>query len=97
MSNAGAVPQPSRSAISVAIAGVCLRCETVATITAPTCPAVMPDCAIALPAACTDISATVSSGPAQRRSAIPLRLRIHSSEDSIQFSTSAFGITRTGR
>jgi hypothetical protein len=52
---------------------------------------------MALPAACTDISATLSSGPAQRRSTIPLRDWIHSSEESIQFRTSELGITRTGR
>ncbi len=97
MSKAGALPQPRRSAIWVAIAGVCLRCETVATITPPICSGEIPACAMALPAACTDISATDSSGPAQRRSAIPLRVRIHSSDESIHSRTSALGITRTGR
>ena len=39
MSNAAALPVPSLSAISVATAGVCLKCETVETTTPPICSA----------------------------------------------------------
>jgi 3-oxoacyl-[acyl-carrier-protein] synthase III len=51
----------------------------------------------ATPAAAMDISATVSSGPAQCRVAMPERERIHSSLDSILSTISAFVTTRPGR
>ena len=97
MSNAAGLPAPIRCAISVAMAGVCLKCETVATMTAPICSGVIPASAIALPAASSDISATVSSGPAQCRVAMPERDRIHSSEESMCLRISSLGTTRVGR
>lgn len=65
MSNAAGLPAPILSAISVATAGVCLKCETVETITAPICSGSIPASAMALPEASTDIAATVSSAEAQ--------------------------------
>ncbi len=97
MSNAAGLPVPTRSAISVAMAGVCLKCETVETITAPIWAGSMPALAMALPDASTDIMATVSSGPAQCRVAMPERERIHSSDESMCLRISSFPTTRVGR
>ncbi len=98
MSKAAALPAPIRSAISVATAGVCLKCETVEMMTASTWSGVTPASATALPAASRVISATVSSGPAQCRVAMPERERIHSSsEESMCLRISSFGTTRVGR
>ena len=57
----------------------------------------MPACAIALPAAATDMSTTLSSGAAQWRLSMPERSRIHSSEESIRSQISALVTTRDGR
>lgn len=65
MSNAAALAVPSLSAISVAMAGVCLKCDTVDTTTAPICSALIPASAMALPEASIDIAATVSASEAQ--------------------------------
>lgn len=97
MSNAAGLPAPIRCAISVAIAGVCLKCETVETITAPTCSGAIPASASALPEASTDIAATVSCGEAQCRVAMPERERIHSSDESIVSRMTSLGTTRVGR
>lgn len=97
MSKAAALPVPSLSAISVATAGVCLKCETVDTITAPICSAVMPASAMALPDASTDIAATVSSSFAQCRVEMPERERIHSSDESMCSRMTSLGTTRIGR
>lgn len=97
MSKAAALPVPSLSAISVATAGVCLKCETVETITPPIWSAEIPASAMALPEASIDIAATVSSAEAQWRVAMPERERIHSSEESIVSRITALGTTRTGR
>jgi len=87
---------PSRSATRQASAGVWCMCETVAMSTAPSWSPLMPAAARALPAACTDISSTVSSSVAQRRLSMPERVRIHSSEESIQVQTSSLVTTRLG-
>ncbi len=97
MSKAAALSVPSLSAISVATAGVWLKCDTVETTTAPICEASMPASAIALPDASIDIAATVSSGPAQCRVSMPERERIHSSDESIFSRITSFGTTRVGR
>lgn len=65
MSKAAGLPAPTLWAISVAMAGVCLKCETVETITPPICSGVIPASAMALPDASTDIAATVSWSEAQ--------------------------------
>lgn len=97
MSNAAALRVPIRSAISVATAGVCLKCDTVDTTTAPICSGVIPASAIAFPDASSDISVTVSWSFAQCRVAIPDRERIHSSDESIVSRITSFGTTRVGR
>lgn len=97
MSKAAGLPAPIRWAISVATAGVCLKCETVETTTAPICSGSMPASAMALPDASTDIAATVSSSEAQWRVTMPERERIHSSEESIVSRITSFGTTRVGR
>lgn len=97
MSKAAGLPAPTLWAISVAMAGVCLKCETVETITAPICSGVIPASATALPAASTDIAATVSSSEAQWRVAMPERERIHSSDESIVSRITSLGTTRVGR
>lgn len=88
---------PILSAISVATAGVCLKCETVETITPPICSGVRPASAMALPAASTDIAVTVSSSEAQCRVEMPERERIHSSDESIFSRMTSLGTTRVGR
>ncbi len=97
MSKAAALSVPSLSAISVATAGVCLKCETVETITPPICSAEIPASAIALPDASIDIAATVSSSFAQCRVSMPERERIHSSDESIVSRITSLGTTRIGR
>lgn len=97
MSKAAGLPAPTRCAMSVATAGVCLKCETVETMTPPICPGSMPASAIALPEASTDIMDTVSSSEAQCRVAIPERERIHSSDESIVSRITSLGTTRVGR
>lgn len=97
MSKAAGRPAPILSAISVAMAGVCLKCETVETITPPICSGVIPASAMALPAASTDMAETVSSGDAQCRVAMPERERIHSSDESIVSRITSLGTTRVGR
>ncbi len=97
MSNAAGLPAPIRSAISVAIAGVWWKCDTVETTTAPICSGPIPASAMAFPEASTDIAATVSSGEAQWRVAMPERERIHSSDESIFSRITSFGTTRVGR
>lgn len=97
MSKAAALAVPSLSAISVATAGVWLKCETVETTTAPICSAEIPASAIALPDASIDMAATVSSSFAQCRVSMPERERIHSSDESIFSRITSLGTTRTGR
>ena len=70
---------------------------TVETITVSIWPATMPARSSALRAAAIDIIWMVSSADAQRRSMIPDRVRIHSSEESIIVQISALSTTRRGR
>lgn len=97
MSKAAALFVPSLSAISVAMAGVWLKWDTVETTTAPIWSASIPALAMALPDASIDIAATVSSSEAQCRVSMPERERIHSSEESIVSRITSLGTTRTGR
>ncbi len=97
MSNAAAVGAPMPTATWVAIAGVWYRCVTVETMTQPIWPGSMPAWSSAFFAALTDIASTVSSASAQRRSLIPERVWIHSSDESMFSRISAFVTTRRGR
>ena len=97
MSKAAARSVPSSWAIAVATAGVCSRCETVATTTQSIWAAAMPARSSASRDAATDIICTVSSGVAHRRWRMPERCWIHSSLESIASTTSALGTTRDGR
>ena len=83
--------------MAVAIAGVCSRWVTVATMTQSICRASMPACSSAAREAATDIICTVSSGAAQRRCLMPERCWIHSSLESMASMTSELGTTREGR
>ena len=94
---AAASVAPSRSATAAAADGVCSGWVTVASSTALTCSGRMPAWAIALPAAATLMSMTLSSGAAQRRLSMPERSRIHSSEESMRSQISALVTTRDGR
>jgi hypothetical protein len=94
---AAASVAPSRSATAAAADGVCNGCVTVATSTALTCSGRMPAWAIALPAAATLMSMTLSSGAAQRRLSMPERSRIHSSLESMRSQISALVTTLDGR
>ena len=68
-----------------------------ATITVSIWAGSRPARSIAIRAADTDIICTVSSADAQRRSRIPERVRIHSSEESIRVQISSLSTTRRGR
>jgi len=57
----------------------------------------MPAFSMALRAARAPISAALMSGSAMRRSRMPVRVRIHSSEVSTISSSSSFVRTRSGR
>lgn len=67
------------------------------TITRSTASADSPLAASALPPAAMAISTSVSSGAAQRRSAMPTRVRIHSSVVSIVWDSSSLVTRRRGR
>ena len=73
---------PSRLASCGAAAGTGSGIVQVATSTKSMASAVTPLLAIALLAAASAMSTTVSSGSAQRRSWMPTRVRIHSSSVS---------------
>lgn len=57
----------------------------------------MPAIAMAPLLAASAMSTTLSSGRAKRRSVMPERSRIHSSEESIASTISELGMTRSGR
>ncbi len=63
----------------------------------PTASGAMPALASALPAAARAMSATDSSAAANRRSTMPVRSRIHSSEESMRGASSSLVTTRAGR
>ena len=65
-------------------------------MTRSTSAAASPLAASALPPAATAMSTTVSSGPANRRLAMPTRLRIHSSLVSIRAARSSLVTTFAG-
>src|SRR6476660_5890739 len=73
--------------------GIGLRKLALATMTRSMSPVAMPLAAMALPPAATAISTRGSSSLAQRRSAMPTRVWIHSSLVSITWARSAF-VTR---
>ncbi len=81
----------------MASAGVCWKCETVATITQSTWRASTPERSSACSAAATAIDRTVSSSVAQRRSLMPERCWTHSSLESMRPTISLLGTTREGR
>jgi hypothetical protein len=97
MSRAAAGVEPSWSAMRVDTAGVCIRCDTVATSTQSSWAGATSARSRALRAASTLIICTVSCGSAIRRSMMPDRVRIHSSVESMCSQTSAFVTTRLGR
>ena len=69
---------------------------TVATMIRSICDPSRPASASASSAAGRQRSESACSGPAIRRSRIPVRSRIHSSEVSIIVESSSFVITRSG-
>ena len=87
---------PSRLATVAATFGICTSGVQVATMTRSTSAGDSPLAAIALPPACTAMSATVSSGPAILRLAMPTRLRIHSSSVSTVCASSSLVTTLAG-
>ena len=87
---------PSRLATEAAVFGICASGVQVATITRSMSAGDRPLPARALPPACTAMSATVSSGPAIRRLAMPTRLRIHSSLVSTVSASSSLVTTLAG-
>jgi len=86
---------PSLAATRVATFGQRSTEEQVATTTRSMSAAVSPDAASALPAAAVAMSAT-DSVSATRRSAMPTRLRIHSSLVSTTRASSSLVSTRAG-
>ena len=70
---------PSRCATVAAVFGIWTSGVQVATMTRSMSPGDRPLAASAFPPAAVAMSATVSSGAAIRRLAMPTRLRIHSS------------------
>ena len=87
---------PSRWATTAAVFGIITSGVQVATITRSMSAGESPLPASALPPAATAMSATVSSGPAIRRLAIPTRLRIHSSLVSTIAASSSLVTTLAG-
>ena len=86
-----------RWATAAAALGVWKGCVTLATMTAPSWSARTPALVSASSAAAQLMSMTDSSSRAQRRSSMPDRLRIHSSDESIHWQTSSLVTTRSGR
>ena len=87
---------PSLRATVAAVFGICASGVQVATITRSMSSGDRPLAASALPPAATAMSATVSSGPAIRRLAMPTRLRIHSSVVSTVAASSSLVTTLAG-
>ena len=87
---------PSLRATVAAVFGIGASGVQVATITRSMSAGDRPLAASALPPAATAMSATVSSGPAIRRLAMPTRLRIHSSVVSTVAASSSLVTTRVG-
>ena len=87
---------PSLRATVAAVLGICTSGVQVATITRSMSAGDRPLAASALPPAATAMSATVSSGAAIRRLAMPTRLRIHSSLVSTVAASSSLVTTLAG-
>ena len=87
---------PSRAATVADTFGIGVSELHVATMTRSMSDGLTPLPAIALPAAATAMSATVSSGAAIRRLATPTRLRIHSSVVSMMAARSSLVTTLSG-
>ena len=88
---------PNAAATCVLACGIGASSVQVATITVSTWSGVMPASAMALAAAAAPMLATVSSGAANRRSAMPTRLWIHWSLVSMTWARSSLVTTRSGR
>jgi hypothetical protein len=97
MSNAPGRGMPSWWATCGAMPGIAVGGLVVASSTRSMSVASRPLAASALPPAATDISASVSSGSAHRRSAMPTRPWIHSSLVSIVWASSSLVTRRRGR
>src|SRR5450631_1196909 len=87
---------PSRVATVAAVLGIGASVVHVATISRSMSAGDRPLPASAFPPAATAMSASVSSGPAIRRLAMPTRLRIHSSLVSTCWAISSLVTTRVG-
>ena len=84
-------------AISDAAVGVWYGCVQVATMMTSMSWEASPAAARAFSAAAADMVATVSSSLAHRRSMIPERSLIHSSDESMVWQISSLVTTREGR
>ena len=69
---------------------------TVATISRSISAALTPACSSAARAAGSEMSESASSSAAKRRSLMPVRVRIHSSDVSTSRASSSFVTTRSG-
>ncbi len=87
---------PSRDATIADVFGIETSVLQVATMTRSMSAGDRPLPASALPPATTAMSATVSSGPANRRLMMPTRLRIHSSLVSTRAERSSLVTTLAG-
>ncbi len=97
MSNAQAFVAPSLSWTRQAVAGKIMSGVIVATMMSSTSVGSRPRRSRASRAARTARSLVAVPGSARRRSRIPVRVRIHSSDVSTIFSRSALVTTRSGR
>src|SRR4051794_2195838 len=97
MSYAAAGLAPTRSASTAAMDGVCCTLETVATMTASISFGSTPDFAIASLDASVARSTARTSRLARVRVMMPVRWRIHSSEELIGPTRSSLGTTRSPR
>ena len=97
MSKAGAGVAPTRSVSSAAIDGVCTVLLMVETITAPSCEPSMPARSMASFAAVSARSTASLPSETRARVMMPVRCRIHSSEESMGPTSSSFGTRRSPR
>src|SRR5690606_13457235 len=97
MSHAGTGPVPRRSVRAEAADGVGTPKVTVAMMMPPTSEGLMPAFAIASDAASSDISRTPTSAPARWRVMMPVRCRIHSSDESIGPTRASLGTACSDR
>jgi hypothetical protein len=97
MSYAAAFVAPSSACMSHAVDGSSRSGVAVDSTITSTSPGWMPARSMAMRLARAAISAAPMSASAMRRSRMPVRSKIHSSDVSTSFSMSAFVITRSGR